>query len=149
MMVTGLNLVMIAWAFGGVDVWSQLLAAGLSLLALVITLWPGARYTTSRNGAAQGAAWSMLRRFPIFWAGLALFGYVLIQHLNPAFAYQHSGGEWWLETLPHFSWLPAGHEGSVRRRGPTACTSSLVLPVGAHLCAVDRPHPPFRRPGPC
>ncbi len=98
--VSGVNLVMISWAFGGADAWSQLLAASLGLLALGLALGP-------RSGQvyAPGRA---LRRFPIFWTGLVLFGYVLVQWANPAFVYRNSGREWWLEALPHLRWLPSG-----------------------------------------
>lgn len=98
--LAALNLVAMVWAFGGVDVTSQVLAAGLGALALGAALW--------RPRDDRGTPWARLRRFPVFWTGLALFACVLVQAANPAFTYHLAGRTWWLESVPFIRWLPAG-----------------------------------------
>lgn len=107
--MVALNLCFLPWAFGGVDPWSQFTSAGLSFGALTIALLP----RPSRGMAAGGhdfhmPGWPRLRKFPVFWAGLALFAYMGLQALNPAYEYHLAGSDWWLTKLAHIPWLPAG-----------------------------------------
>ncbi|HTB80878.1 MAG TPA: O-antigen ligase family protein [Opitutaceae bacterium] len=103
--LVALNLGFLPWAFGGVDVWSQLASAGLALGAIVVALLP----RLPVDGAVVHLErWPRLRRFPVFWAGLVLFAYMIVQALNPAFDYQSEGTTWWLVPLDHAGWLPAG-----------------------------------------
>lgn len=100
-LLAGLNLCFLPWAFGGVDVWSQLVSAGLAAGTLLTALLP-------RGGGRRPDSRPRLSRFPVFWAGLALFAYVAIQALNPAFEYKSEGTAWWLVRTDHIGWLPAG-----------------------------------------
>ncbi len=47
-------------------------------------------------------------KFPIFWLGLLLFGYVTCQGLNPAYLRATAGPYWLLAPLKHVEWLPSG-----------------------------------------
>ena len=108
--LVALNLCFLPWAFGGVDAWSQLVSGGLALAAMIVALLPcrPASPAAGRRAGFRMGTWQRLRRFPIFWAGLALLGYMLAQAMNPAFEYKTDGTAWWLVRLDHVAWLPAG-----------------------------------------
>lgn len=95
-------LVFLPWAIGSMHVWSQITGAALALATLLVALMP-------ESDAAE-ASWRRLVRFPGFWAGLAVFAFVCVQALNPAWGYRASESMWWLESLEHVAWLPAGME---------------------------------------
>ena len=94
------TLVFMPWAIGSMHVWSQVIAAGLALAAFVAAL--------GTNPTASGHARRKLVRFPGFWAGLAVLGYVSIQALNPAWVYRANESYWWLEPVDAVVWLPSG-----------------------------------------
>ncbi len=97
------------WAFGGVDLWCQCTSCVLGFLSLVVALLPRhSRASGSPNEPARRDHGRKLWRFPVFWAGLLLFGYVAIQALNPAFSFHRDSNRWWLEHQPFLAWLPAG-----------------------------------------
>ncbi len=107
--LVGLNLCLLPWAFGGVDVGAQRASAGLAVAALVASLVPRQR---RREGNTESAPvqsrWRRLRDFPVFWTGLVLFAYLGVQAFNPAFEYHLNGAAWWLTRRDHLGWLPAG-----------------------------------------
>ncbi len=118
--VAGLNLCFLPWAFGGVDLWSQVVSAGLGAIALGLALLPRSGRTdaaTATSGADQ-RAWLRFARFPGFWAGAALLIYVGIQALNPAFDYHRSSTEWLLTRRSYLPWLPAGMNVPLTDAGP-------------------------------
>lgn len=50
-----------------------------------------------------------LLRFPLFWLGLVLAAYVIIQCLNPAYSFQRlEDGRWFMQRESFTRWLPAG-----------------------------------------
>lgn len=93
-------LVFLPWAIGTMHLWSQVTGAALALATLVVALMPD---TTATESPLR-----RLVRFPGFWAGLAVLGYVGAQALNPAWRYQSNGSFWWLEPVDSVAWLPAG-----------------------------------------
>jgi len=95
-------LAFLPWAIGSMHVWSQITGAALALAAFLAALLPEA-------GASE-PPWPRLVRFPGFWAGLAVFAYVCVQALNPAWVYRASESLWWLEPVDYIAWLPAGME---------------------------------------
>jgi O-antigen ligase len=97
------------WALGSMHVWSQFVSLALACLALVIAL-PSRHYRgeLAPQGDFKLVLWPKLVRFPLFWLGLLLLGYILTQALNPAWTYVRDSTSWWLEPLDHVSWLPAG-----------------------------------------
>ncbi|MGA3008354.1 MAG: O-antigen ligase family protein, partial [Opitutaceae bacterium] len=103
--VTALHLCFLPWALGTMHVWSQLTSLGFSLLGFGLVMLP-------RNGTDEFSTGEMpaarLLRFPVFWAGLAMLGYVAAQGLNPAWRYLHEADAWWIEPISHLSWLPSG-----------------------------------------
>lgn len=107
--IAGLNLSFLPWAFGGVDLWSQIASLGLAGVMLTLAL-----LRRDDSGPADGegrpgeSAWSRLRTFPVFWAGLGLLGFIMVQAMNPAFHYTQEGTTWWLARAEHVPWLPAG-----------------------------------------
>jgi hypothetical protein len=47
-----------------------------------------------------------LGRWPFFWAGVVLLGYIAVQACNPSWRFVASAGAWWLVPMPHVAWLP-------------------------------------------
>lgn len=90
-------------------VWSQCLSFVLALAGFVIALLPR-DYTeaSSGEGSFRLIPWPKLTRFPIFWLGLGLLLYILVQALNPAWTYVQRGGSWWMQSIGHIAWLPSG-----------------------------------------
>lgn len=103
------HLVFLPWALGAMRPWAQIPSLILSVLSLAIALLPR-NYSETHTGANQFRLlmWPKLFRFPIFWIGLALVALIVTQALNPAWRYATDGKGWWMDPLPHKSWLPAG-----------------------------------------
>jgi len=103
--VTGLItswVVLVPWLMGGRFWWTQVLGAGVGLVAFLLAVSSG------ENRRA-------LRRFPVFWLGLLFLCYVACQALNPwALAVQHRADilVWDLFLLKHVPWLPSGVSGN-------------------------------------
>jgi hypothetical protein len=103
--VTALHLCFLPWALGTVHAWSQLTSLGFALVGFVLAAWP--RAEPEDIHIVQWPA-AELRRFPVFWAGLILLGYIAVQGFNPAWRYFGIGRSWWIEPVDHVSWLPSG-----------------------------------------
>lgn len=116
--VTG-HLMADAWVAGGMRWWTQMFSLGFAVLGFAVALWP--RHYTDRytDGAAfRLLTWPKLIRFPIFWLGLALFGYITVQGLNPAWTYSMEKAGWRMLGLPHITWLPTGTRSPFLVGGP-------------------------------
>ena len=107
------------WALGGMLEWAQWVSLGLAVLAFGLSLLPR-DYDEVGPGQAPFRlyTWPKLARFPIFWLGLALLGYITVQGLNPAWVYQTDGKGWWMAAVPHTAWLPSGVDVPFARWGP-------------------------------
>lgn len=99
LVVTTAHLCVLPWALGTMHVWSQLLSLLLAVAGCAFALGP-------RDTGA--ASWRALLLSPGCWLGLFLLAYLLVQGLNPAWRYFSDGTVWWLETVDHIGWLPAG-----------------------------------------
>jgi len=105
--IVGVHLVFLPWAIGGMRLWGQLVSITLALASLGVALIPR-HYTEEHTGAGgfRLVTWPKLVRFPIFWIGLLLFGYIALQGSNPAWIYRDDGKGWWMEAIPYIEWLP-------------------------------------------
>ncbi len=108
--VTALHLGFLPWALGAMHPWSQLTSLGLAAVGFMLAALP--RFARPREiGAPTGdVRWPVARlgRWPVGWCGLALLGYIAVQGCNPAWRFMSDAATWWLEPVPHVSWLPSG-----------------------------------------
>jgi len=101
------HLIFLPWAFGTMHAWSQSVSAAFALIEIVLALWPRSyRDEFAPAGGFEMKTWPRLVRFPPFWLGLGLLGYLVIQWLNPAWEFRSSAKSWWMEGIPHNEWLP-------------------------------------------
>jgi hypothetical protein len=112
--IIGLHVVFLPWAIGGMRPWSQIISLILGIIGLVVALIPR-RYTPEQSGVNNFrlVMWPRLIRFPIFWIGLLLLGYVTTQTLNPAWAYFQSDRGWLTEP----ALIPSRSRTSEKLRG--------------------------------
>lgn len=110
--ICGLDLILEPWALGTMHVPSQIGALVLALAGMVAGLWPRPRLPPGDR------PWARLLGFPVFWGGLALFGYVAVQAFNPAWRYISGGQSWWLVPVSHHPNLPSGVEAPFERSNP-------------------------------
>lgn len=103
------HLVLLPWGLGGMRLWAQVPSLILGVLSFGLALLPR-NYTEDHTGSNRFRllTWPKLVRFPIFWLGLALLGYIVLQALNPAWKYETDGKVWWLQPVAHATWLPRG-----------------------------------------
>ncbi|HVS54046.1 MAG TPA: O-antigen ligase family protein [Opitutaceae bacterium] len=113
------NLCLLPWAIGGMRPWSQIGSFVLALAGFVVALVPR-NYSEDQTGSNRFrlVMWPKLFRFPLFWLGLALLGYVTIQGLNPAWEYRSDGKVWWMRKTQYIEWLPSGVDVPFSRWGP-------------------------------
>lgn len=106
-----IHLIFLPWALGTMRPWAQWISLGLSIVGIIVALVPR-NYREEHTGSNEFRliTWPKLFRFPIFWIGLALLGYVTIQGLNPAWTYATDGTNWWMMPKPANAWLPTGVE---------------------------------------
>jgi O-antigen ligase len=100
------------WALGTMHAWSQITSLALAVVGFGVAMLPR---TYAGEHAANGEEfrlimWPRLWRFPIFWIGLAMLGYVLTQALNPSWSFSRSATQWWLIRVADVAWLPTGIE---------------------------------------
>ncbi len=112
LVVSAAQICFLPWAVGGmlIETWPIWLSLGLGLTAFLLSLVPR-HYTEehAREGEFKLVMWPKLMKFPIFWLGLALLGYMTVQALNPAWKYYNDGTRWWLNPLrtdQFITWLP-------------------------------------------
>jgi len=92
------------WAIGGLKVWAQFVSLALAAGAFAVAL--PSRRTDDGLGVLHPVR--LVVRSPFFWLGVALFGYVAVQALNPAWTWKRSATHWWLEPATAIRWLPSG-----------------------------------------
>jgi O-antigen ligase len=109
LVVVALHLVFLPWALGTMHVWSQCVSFGLSIVSFGLAVRPR-NYTGEYTEEAPFRLHPLrkLMHFPIFWLGLLLLLYILIQALNPAWEYVTNGSFWWMQGIPCIEWLPTG-----------------------------------------
>ncbi len=116
--VTALHLCFLPWALGTMHLWSQITSGGLAFVGFVLSVLPRTGAGSLPAAGASPAPMERLRRFPVFWAGLLLLGYVSAQGLNPAWRFVSNADSWWLEPVAHLSWLPSGVEAPFEQSSP-------------------------------
>ena len=119
LVVVAAHLVFLPWALGGMRLPAQVASAVLAGVGFILSLWPRA-YTAEESGSAafKLLTWPKLLRFPIFWLGALLLGYIVVQALNPAWRYMDNGKVFWMERVAATAWLPSGVEVPFERWGP-------------------------------
>ncbi len=108
----GITLAASSWIFGGVEMWSlHSLLAG-SALTFLLAVCPMPKACNGSDGE-HGNKKNLLRllRFPVFWSGLLLLLYIVLQASNPAWELERSEAGWWVEETAHIDWLPTSVEG--------------------------------------
>lgn len=107
--VVGLNVCSLPWMLGGMRPWAQFISLGLSVCALILALIPRKYDGELVHGEAyRTRPWKRLIHWPIFWIGLLFFIYVLLQALNPAWAFVQLENSWGMREVDHIKWLPTG-----------------------------------------
>lgn len=109
--VVSAHLIFLPWALGAVRPWGQITSLVFSIVSIAVALFPR-NYSEEHTGSNRFRLimWPKLLKFPIFWLGLALLGYILVQALNPAWRYMTDGTVFWMEQIESVSWLPTGVE---------------------------------------
>jgi len=117
--LTSVHLCFLPWAFGTMDVWSQLMSLGFSVVGFTLVLLPRREERGFSNETVViTRPIARLRRFPVFWAGLVLLGYVAVQGGNPAWRFVSNDSAWWLEPIRAVPGLPAGIDAPFARSNP-------------------------------
>lgn len=107
--LAGLQLCFMPWALGSMHPPAQFVAFALALAAFTVALinrtYDG---EYSREGRFHLIMWRRLVRFPIFWIGLLLFGYIALQGTNPFWRAEvyPNGGFYTDQVDDYVEWLP-------------------------------------------
>ncbi|MEM0966218.1 MAG: O-antigen ligase family protein [Verrucomicrobiota bacterium] len=122
-----------SWLFGGVVLWTRLILFWMAVVIFLLAVAP-VKDRRTRDGALNRSrkAFVTLLRFPVFWIGLLLFGYVGLQWSNPAWTYTEIGGRWWISNVglkPNLDW-PTSVYAPIERGNPG---SFLLRFVGVWL----------------
>jgi len=100
------TLVLPVWMEGAWEAWAQKITLALAVLMFAVLFVPMFDYRGWPPSPSAQIIWSRLKKFPIFWIGLAILVYGVVAALNPSRAVfvveEHSG----LESMPHISFLP-------------------------------------------
>lgn len=113
------HLVFLPWALGAMHPWAQWISFAFGVASFALALVPRT-YTEEHTGSNRFRLITSpkLLKFPLFWIGLGLLGYVLVQALNPAWRFQQDARNWWMLAIPHVEALPAGVDVPFDRWGP-------------------------------
>ncbi len=108
-----LHLCFLPWAMGTMHPWSQITSLCLAAIGFVVALTAPAAFSPPPSGVSlptsairSPSAIRRLLKFPLFWLGLGLLGYMLMQAFNPSWRYTTNGTTWWLVHVPNVAWLP-------------------------------------------
>ncbi len=130
-----LLLLFLPWALGTMHVWSQFTALGLAAVCFFVALLP-------RPSDPVTPALVKLVRFPVFYLGLLLMGYITIQGYNPAWRYFELAGYWYMLPInDHITWLPTGTRTAFEQSNPFRYLVILGIPfltVCAIWCGITR-----------
>lgn len=108
------QLCFLPWALGGIVFWAQLVSLGLGVAALAVAAQRRVyQEPYTREGNFLLLTLPRLWRFPVFWIGLAFFGYITLQGLNPSHVRMSDDKGWWMEPVSHLTWLPSGMQTSL------------------------------------
>lgn len=112
--MVAITLAFVPWDFGGVRLMSTIRMDVLALLCLATLFIPMQRkFNTIIPSNSAEDNWLAMLRFPVFWVGLLLVGYVLVAGFNPMYSVVHQipGPDWWrgawyLKEHVPIKWLP-------------------------------------------
>ena len=105
----GLTLAFTAWAFAGVQLWSLHTLLLGSVLTFVLSVAPLPEWANGTDGEhGNRANFKRLLQFPVFWFGLLLTAYIIIQGLNSSWERIQGPESWWVEEIEPIAWLPSG-----------------------------------------
>lgn len=129
------HLIFLPWALGARLLWTQYVSLGFSLVEIVLALLPR-HYTPEFSGEGEFKLYTFpkLFRFGLFWTGLALLIYIVIQALNPAWHQVSDKRGWWMEAIAHVKWLPSGVDVPYQTGGPWRALV-IYVPVWLLVCA--------------
>jgi O-antigen ligase len=109
LVIAAVLLCFMPWALGTMHAWSQFVSLALASLAFAVAIINRHyRGELAPRGDFRLVMWPKLIRFPLFWLGLLLLGYILTQALNPAWVYATDGKYRWLDPVDYITWLPSG-----------------------------------------
>ena len=110
--VLSVHLCFLPWALGDMHAWSEWISLGLGLIGMGLALAPREYHLllSAEGKPYRLVLWTKLKRFPIFWLGMALLLYVALQGFNPSWRYSQSVQVWWLLRVRDVPWLPTGVE---------------------------------------
>ncbi|HVZ63801.1 MAG TPA: O-antigen ligase family protein [Lacunisphaera sp.] len=124
--VVALHLCFLPWAIGTMHAWSQVTSLVFATIGFGLALIPrtysggyvlpvrppGPQVPPQVSGFRPQVSvfrltmWPRLLRFPIFWIGLALLGYITVQGFNPSWIWERNATTWWLRRVDDIPWLP-------------------------------------------
>jgi O-antigen ligase len=109
------------WCVGGFRRWTQILFAIMSVMTFVLLFIPiRESHTHPVSNATPSENFRRLLKFPLFWCGLGLMGFIVIQWLNPTDAYRVVGRLIFYDALSYIKWLPTSVDVPLmeKARGP-------------------------------
>ena len=128
LIVGSITLAASSWIFGGVEMWSlHALLAG-SALTFLLSVCPLPKWFNGRDGE-HGNRCNLFRllKFPVFWLGLFLLLYIILQASNPAWELKRSDKGWWVEEVEHITWLPSSVEGEYEKMNAFRVLASFSM----------------------
>ena len=104
-----IEIIFAAWAFGGMRLIPLYGMGVLSVLGFGVLWLPLPRFSGLHRTANDPAKVVLKRllRFPVFWLGLALMGYIAVQAWNTSETYVRVANFFFLEPIPYVAWLPS------------------------------------------
>ncbi len=125
----GLLFVFLPWALGSMHVWSQATALTIAGICFLLSILP-----RGDDPVVPGIV--KLIRFPVFYAGILLLGYVAIQGFNPAWKYIELAGRWYMIPIDgHITWLPTGTQTAFADANPFRSLLIFATPF-LTVCAI-------------
>jgi hypothetical protein len=105
--VLAIHLCFLPWAVGSMRAWAQEISLALAVVGIILALVPR-DYSSDLSGGPvfRLEPWRRLVHFPLFWLGLALLGYIVLQSTNPSWVFEQNTQRWWLHRVKNISWLP-------------------------------------------
>lgn len=98
------------WFRGGLGLWGSFVSLGMGVWTFLWLFLPAA--PLSETDPQDGTPWAHLKRlftFPVFWAGLPVLAYGLVQTLNPAYELVPVPGKGaMMQSIDFIEWLPSG-----------------------------------------
>ena len=105
------------WALALTQLWTQIVFTSLSLGGLIFALLPQFYSRPEFRDPRLNSRNSLQRllHYPVFWSGLLLISYMVLQSLNPAFGYESQASYWRAFPIDHISWLPGSVDSPFQR----------------------------------